>query len=157
MLEDLDFLHGTAAEYLPLIASTAQLQEFPANTTVFREGQPCAWIYLVSQGSVALRIRVPGEQTVPIQTVGPGELLGWSPVLGLGPMTATAQTTDRCRLIALNVYQLLALCTEYPDFGLEFMRRMALALAKRLHATRVRLLQLGRHNVGSAQIREGSD
>jgi CRP-like cAMP-binding protein len=78
---------------------------------------------------------------VPIQTVGRGELLGWSPVLGLGPMTATARTRMWCRLIALDVGRIRDLCRDEPHFGVEFFQRLAVALARRLHATRLRLVQ----------------
>jgi CRP-like cAMP-binding protein len=140
MLEGIDFLRGIAPAYLRQIASLGQLQDHPAGTVLFREGEVGRHVYLVSGGEVVLEVQVPGRGSLPIQTVGPGELLGWSPVLGLGPMTATAQTRTRCRLVALEVDRMLALCQHDPAFGLEFMRRTAVTLAHRLHGTQLRLL-----------------
>jgi CRP-like cAMP-binding protein len=140
MLEDLDFLRGTPPEHLGHLAALGQLQEHPAGTVLFREGEVSHHVYLVHQGEVLLEVQVPGRGPAPIQTVGPGELLGWSPVLRLGPMTATARTLSRCRLVALDAGPLLALCQRDPAFGLEFLRRTAAAIGRRLHGTRLRLL-----------------
>jgi CRP-like cAMP-binding protein len=141
MLEDIDFLRGLAPEYLGHIASLGQLQEHPADTVLFREGEGCGHVYLVSQGEIVLEIEVPGKGPMPIRTAGPGELVGWSPVIGLGPMTATGRTRTRCRVVALDVGRLRALCQRNPTFGMEFIRRTAVALAQRLHGTRLRLLE----------------
>ena len=84
---------------------------------------------------------MPGHEPARLQTAGPGELLGWSPVLGLGPMTATARTLTPCRLIAIDAGRIVELGKQDPLFGNEFLRRTAIALAKRLNATRLQLLE----------------
>jgi CRP-like cAMP-binding protein len=78
---------------------------------------------------------------MPFQTVGQGELLGWSPVLGLGVMSATARAITPCYALALNVDEILSWSDKDPKFVLEFMRRVAITLARRLNATRLQLLQ----------------
>jgi CRP-like cAMP-binding protein len=93
-------------------------------------------------GKVELEVRVPGVGAMPIQVVGPGELLGWSPVLQLGPMTATAQALTRCHVVAFDARRLLERCEEAPQFGMEFLRRTSATVAQRLGATRLRLLHL---------------
>ena len=75
-------------------------------------------------------------------TVGPGELLGWSPLLEQTRLTASARTMTPVEAIELQGGQLLALCHHDPRFGYVFMRRAALALAKRLNATRMQLLDV---------------
>jgi CRP-like cAMP-binding protein len=106
---------------------------------LFREQQQSSFIYLVLSGTVGLEIELSPQKVVPVQTVGPGEILGWSPMLGLGPMTATARTAERCRLAALPVDRLMDLCEQNPRFGLALMRQLAIALAERLRTTRLRL------------------
>jgi CRP/FNR family transcriptional regulator, cyclic AMP receptor protein len=139
MLEDIAFLHDLSAGSLNSIASAGQLKEYPPHTLLFREGEKHPYIYLVSRGNVAVEILGSDGEAMTIQTVGPGELLGWSPVLEAGPMTATARTLSRCRVVALAADRMLALCAHDPRFGMEFIRRTAAALARRLDATRRRL------------------
>jgi len=46
------------------------------------------------------------------------------------------------RAIAADGRQLLAICEQHPRFGYEFMKRAALALSRRLNATRLQLLDV---------------
>jgi CRP/FNR family transcriptional regulator, cyclic AMP receptor protein len=153
-MENIEFMQNLSPTYAGLIAMAVQIKECPPGTVLFRERQECLYIYFVLRGTVSLEIEASPQKTVEIQTLGPGELLGWSPVLGMGPMTATACTTDSCRIAALAVDRLLALCDGDPQFGMAFMRQIAVALAKRLKATRSRL---SGDSSGSARRGAGSD
>ena len=75
-------------------------------------------------------------------TLGPGDLLAWSALLGERRMTATAIATSPARLLAASAPDLKALCDADHEFGYELMQGMAQALAKRLTATRLQLLNL---------------
>jgi CRP-like cAMP-binding protein len=66
-------------------------------------------------------------------------LLGWSPLLDVGPLTATARTLAPTRLLVLDAAQVQALCARDTGFGYEFMRRVARVLSRRLDATRRQL------------------
>jgi len=140
-LEKLAFLEGFPPEYLKPLVGVAKVVEVPAGDIVFHEGQKSPNIYLVIEGKVALEIDVVARGTTVIQTVGPGKLLGWTPLLAQGLMTATARAVEPCRLVAINAMQVLQACAQNPEFGMEFMRRTALALARRLNATRMHLLE----------------
>jgi CRP-like cAMP-binding protein len=142
ILRGLRFLHGVGDEVLSTIASVAELRELPAGTVIFREGQSDSHIYLVVSGGVGLEIRLTGKDAKRIQTVGPGELLGWSPILGQITMTATARAVGVTKVVAVDGTQLKTLCEHNPKFGYEFMKRTALALATRLGATRLQLLDV---------------
>jgi CRP-like cAMP-binding protein len=150
ILRSLRFLHGVGDEVLTTIASVAELREVAAGSVVFREGQSDSHIYLVVSGAVGLEIRLVGQGPKRIQTVGPGELLGWSPVLGQITMTATARAVGATTLVAVDATQLATLCQHNPKFGFEFMKRTALALATRLSATRLQLLDVYGHQLPAA-------
>jgi CRP-like cAMP-binding protein len=139
-LEVVGFLKRLEPAHAGRIAVLARLLERSAQTVLFEEGHPSAHVYFVLSGSVLLEMKVAGGPPVPIEAVGAGELLGWSPLLGIGPMTATARTVTGCRLAALEVSALLQFCDSDPRFGMALMRQLAVVLAERLHATRTRLL-----------------
>ncbi len=138
-MENIEFMQNLSPTYAGLVAMTVQIKECPPGTVLFREREECRYIYFVLGGTVSLEIEASPQNTNEIQRLGAGDLLGWSPVLGMGPMTATARTTDSCRMAALAVDRLLPLCDGDPRFGMAFMRQMAVTLAKRLKATRFRL------------------
>jgi CRP-like cAMP-binding protein len=110
-----------------------------AGEVIFHEGEKSPNIFVVIEGKVALEIDVASRGATRIQIVGPGRFLGWTPILTSGPMTATARAVEPCRLVAINALQVRQACGENPNFGVEFMRRTALALSRRLSATRLHL------------------
>ena len=124
----------------------------------YRQGQRHGSVFVVTEGEVALDIRVPEHGARWFQTVGPGQLLGWSPILGKPPLTASATALTTCRVVALDVARLLALCQSEPQFGFTFMRRIAQAVVERLNATRAQLFDAYGHYLPVvAGIHEGAD
>jgi CRP-like cAMP-binding protein len=147
IIRDVHFLHDFPDDYLEPIASVASLKEYAPGVFVFREGQRHSKLYLIVKGAVSLEFCTPGQGCTRFQTVGAGELLGWSPVLGLSDMTATARVLEPTTLLVLDARQLVTLCEHNPRFGYEFMRRTALALSQRLSATRLQLLDVYHHEL----------
>ena len=124
------------------LAATAILQRFPAGEVLFREGSHSEVLYLVARGRVALDMHVPGRGEVRVLSLGAGDMLGWSALLGQSQMTTSAQVLEDSELIAISGRKLLSLCDRNPEAGYRIMRQMAVALSKRLSATRLQLLDL---------------
>jgi CRP-like cAMP-binding protein len=140
-LDRLNFCKGLPVEYQRRLFAAGEIKTYQPGDRLFFEGQSSRDIYLLADGEVVLETSIPGQEPMCLQTVGPGELLGWSPVLGLGVMTATARAVTPCHALALNADRILSLVEEDPKFVLEFMRRVAITLARRLNATRLQLLE----------------
>jgi CRP/FNR family transcriptional regulator, cyclic AMP receptor protein len=147
LLRDIHFLRDFPDDYLEPLASVASLKTCSPGAIVFREGRKESRLYLIVKGSVSLEFCTPGVGCKRLQTVGTGELLGWSPILGLAEMTATARVLEPTTLLVIDARQLVALCEHNPRFGYEFMRRTALALSQRLTATRLQLLDIYHHEL----------
>lgn len=142
ILKNVHFLHEISDDNIERIASVAGLRDLSPGAIVFREGQKESSVYLVVKGAVALEYCTPGLGCRRLQTVGAGELLGWSPILGIEEMTATARILEPTTIVAIDAKQLVALCEHDTRFGYEFMRKTALALSQRLSATRLQLLDV---------------
>jgi len=143
-LKNIQFLQGFSDDHLQHLASLAEIKEFPAGSVVFRDGQPSSSVYLVVQGDITLELNVPTRGAMQFQTVGSGQLLGWTPVLGLGSMTATASVQEPSTLLVLNAAQIQAFWAYDLSFGFAFMQRIAQVLTSRLFATRLLLLDVYR-------------
>jgi CRP-like cAMP-binding protein len=76
-----------------------------------------------------------------ILSLGPGELVGWTALLG-GTWTATARAVERSTLLRLPGVELWALCEREHDIGYAIMKRLFAAMALRLHDTRLQLLDM---------------
>lgn len=143
-LRKLDFLRGVPDKYVMELAKLGTLVEFPAGTLIFQNQDPALYCYLIDEGSVSLEICGPGVGCTRLLTVGEGDLLGCSPVLGQAELTASARTITETRAVELDGKKVVDWCEKNPEFGYQFMRCTALAMAKRLTATRLQLLDMYR-------------
>jgi len=141
-LKTLAFLAPATDDELRLLLPAAQIEQYPAGSILFHEGDHIGHIFIVTSGTVALEINGPDHRPRRIQTLGSGELLGWSPVLGTGPMTAGASAITQVRVVAIDAKVVLKICDDDPRFGFLFMKRAAVAIAARLNATRLQLLDV---------------
>tara|TARA_R110002049_G_scaffold50370_3_gene143099 strand:- start:142602 stop:143069 length:468 start_codon:yes stop_codon:yes gene_type:complete len=132
-------LSPSSAEQL---ADLADLFAWPEQQILFREGEIHSRLYWIEQGRVRLEMSGARSGATSLLTVGPGDLLAWSALLGDGRMTATATTTEPTTLIAFDAGALLNLCEENHDIGYKVMYTVAKLLSKRLIATRLQLLDL---------------
>jgi CRP/FNR family transcriptional regulator, cyclic AMP receptor protein len=134
------FLRGMSADQLGLLAKAARDVKFPARHRLFEDGGSAAQFWLIQSGHVSLDLHVPGEGPVVIETIGMGELLGWSWLFppykwAFGAVAATAVEAFEFDAPAVR-----ELCVLDPGLGYEFNQRITLVLAKRLQATRIRLI-----------------
>jgi CRP/FNR family cyclic AMP-dependent transcriptional regulator len=154
-LESIGFLRNLGERHLSQIARIAQLKECPEGSPVFAEGEDSSNIYFLLSGKISLGVKEGDREFVEVYVANPGELLGWSPVLGRRSMTATARANTRSRLAVIDVTKILEMCETFPRFGLAFLREIGVTLSDRLWATRRRLASVLRHH--SPLAAEGSD
>lgn len=142
MLAQLHFSAALPERVLDELAQAGQVQGFPAGTVLFREGTPNQNLYLISVGCVALEMQVPGRGRVRILSLGPGDVLAWSALLGDGEMTATAVALEDTQAISVSGRRMQEVCEANHDVGYALMHRISMALSQRLLATRLQLLDL---------------
>jgi CRP-like cAMP-binding protein len=158
-LENAQFARKLNGAHLNDLARIATLRECEAGTVLFEEGQDSPFICCVLRGVVSLKVEEPYGESIEIDTVGPGELLGWSPLFGRHSMTASAHTTTACRLAVFEVKRIMELFECDPRFGLALFSQVGLQVSDRLRSTR-RALALVRtltHHSPYALRHEGSD
>ena len=134
------FLHGMSADQLAMLAEAARDVSFPARYRLFEDGGNATKFWLIQSGHVSLDLHVPGEGPVVIETIGMGELLGWSWLFppykwAFGAVAATA--VEAFEFDAPSVREL---CAADPALGYELNQRITRVLAKRLQATRIRMI-----------------
>jgi CRP-like cAMP-binding protein len=83
---------------------------------------------------------LPGCNDIVIQTLGPGEVLGWSWLLPPHEFHYSARALEATEVVALDGRALRSRCDQDHDLGYEMMKRFALVIVQRLAATRARLL-----------------
>jgi CRP-like cAMP-binding protein len=153
-LAEMQLFSGLSEGALSQLLSLATEQRFAPGAVVFHEGSSCGDLYLLRHGKVQLQMRVPGHGSIPILTIGPGQLLGWSAVVGTGEMTTSAVALEETEVWVLSGDKLKTLFEQDHHFGYRFMERLAAALARRLVATRLQLLDLFASEAPSISMKE---
>ena len=132
---------GLAPQYLALLAEVAMLKEFAKDELIFREGDPANRFYLILDGEVALTSTLPQSGSVPLQTIGADDVLGWSWLFPPYYWHFDARATKPTKAIFFYGTWLRDSCERDHDFGYEMMKRMAAIIIQRLQAARKRLAQ----------------
>jgi CRP/FNR family transcriptional regulator, cyclic AMP receptor protein len=147
-LSQLHFSAELPAEVLDRVAEIGELRECQAGEVLFPEGSESREFYLLVSGRLVLAMQLPDRGEVPILTLGPGDPIAWSALIGGGRMTTSAVATEATRLIAISAVRLEDLCRQDHEFGYHWMRALAVALSRRLMATRRQLLDSSARPIG---------
>lgn len=136
------FIADLSDEHLAVLLGCASNVRFDDDSYLFREGEIADKLYLIRSGRVALDIDVHERGPIRIQTVGPGEILGWSWLISPFRWHFSACAVADVRAIALDGKCLRTKCERDHDFGYEMLKRLAQVVERRLEATRLQLLDV---------------
>ena len=133
---------GLDQEELELIAGCGSNIVFAAGERLFREGEQADTFFLVRHGLVALDQNVPNRPDVTVETVGPGEIVGWSWLLEPYRWHFTGRAVELVRAVQFDGVCLRKKCEEDPVLGYDLLNRFAQVLVNRLQATRLQLMDV---------------
>lgn len=142
LFRSVGFLESISDEDLTKVADLSSIEQRAAGDVLFQEGNTFDRFILLGSGIVALDMHVPRRGQMRILTVGPGEVLGWSSLLSDQRMTTMATVLEDATLVMMPAARLKELCDTDRDIGYALMQRMAIALSRRLLATRLQLLDV---------------
>ncbi|MFH8371648.1 Crp/Fnr family transcriptional regulator [Streptomyces sp. NPDC018031] len=142
-------LHGLTGDHRERLLSTAHDVSFAAGTRLFEEGGRANRFWVVRTGSVTLDMHVPGRRAAVIETLGPGELVGWSWLFPPGGWHLGAEALSPVRAHEFDAAVVRRLCQEDTGLGYELVLACAQAMGERLQSARTRLLDMyGPHSGG---------
>ncbi len=93
---------GLTRDQLELIAGCARNVGFEQGERLFREGDPADTFYLVRKGRVSLSTHAPARGAVVIETLDPGEIVGWSWLFPPYVWHFDARAVDDVRAVAFD-------------------------------------------------------
>jgi CRP/FNR family cyclic AMP-dependent transcriptional regulator len=136
------FLRGLPDAYAKRLEGCAFPSHFDAGEQILLEGGPADRFFLLRDGRVSVETPVPGRGQVVVETLGGGQVLGWSWLVPPYRWHFSARALERCQTVAFTADSVIELCEGDPAFGYQIMRRFASVMAERMHADHVRLLNL---------------
>jgi CRP-like cAMP-binding protein len=136
------FFAGLSAEYSQLVAGCARNHRFDAEQYLFHEGDPANEFFLIRHGKVALEIHWPGRAPTVIATLGEGEIVGASWLIPPYRWMFDARAVEVTRAIGIDAACLRGKLENDHHLGYEMMKRFLPIFVKRLHATRLQILDV---------------
>jgi CRP/FNR family transcriptional regulator, cyclic AMP receptor protein len=136
------FFAGLESYYTSLLVGCAANARFETGTYIFREGEEANAFYLIRAGKVALEISAPQHKPMIVETLGAGDILGWSWLLPPYQWKFHARAVEMTRTITLDGKCLRTKCEQNHDLGYELLKRFAQIIERRLEATRFQLLDV---------------
>lgn len=136
------FFHGFEPAFVKAVCSKAVEHVFAVEEMLAVEGAPAEILYVVLEGKVALEVGASDRPRLTVQTVGPGEVLGWSWLVPPHHWRFDARALKPTRVVVLDGPVLRRTLSTHPAWGYQFMVRFMPVLAERLENTRVQLLDI---------------
>ncbi|MGW5972279.1 cyclic nucleotide-binding domain-containing protein [Streptomyces sp. NPDC055186] len=138
------------AEHRVKLLQTAREVSFPQGVRLFEEGGHADRFWVIRTGTVELDMHVPGRRAAVIERLGHNELVGWSWLYSPHVWHLGAEAASPVRAYEFDAAVVHSLSEEEPALGRDLSQWVGSVVSHRLHAARVRLLDLyGPHGAGS--------
>ena len=134
------FLAGINRAELALLTDCAMVVRFAPGEVIFQEGELANRFYLIETGKVILASSGAQSDPVVIDTIGAGDLLGWSWMFPPYVWHFTARAAEPVTAIFFYGTILREYCERNRPLGYELFKRMGAVMIKRLQAAREKML-----------------
>ncbi|QOV33731.1 cyclic nucleotide-binding domain-containing protein [Streptomyces ferrugineus] len=131
-----------SAEYRGRLMTLAHEARYPSGIRLFDEGRRADHFWIIRSGAVALDMRVPGRRPVVLETLGFGDLLGWSWLFPPHTWQFGAETVGPVSAHEFDAEAVRRMCLDDPETGHAITMWVGDVVARRLQVARTRLLDL---------------
>ena len=128
------------------IADRLEVRHVPADSCLFRLGDPGEEMYVVVDGAIEIGTHDKFGQKIVLATAGHGDMFGELSLIDEGPRNATAIANQDCTLLVMTRNDLVDIVHRNPKASLEMMA----ILAERIRETHDRLRMLAARNANVA-------
>lgn len=162
ILTGFSFFSDVASDTLEVISQKGEILEFKAGDVIFHYAQPSTHFYGLLEGGVDLILvfkdkilktdieyeeaiqatMVDEEKEIVVDTVAPGQVFGWSSVVGSGKRTVTAECSEASRVISIPADELKAMFDKDHTLGYIVMKRLCNIIASRLQNRTDKLIEV---------------
>ncbi len=142
LLAEHPFFQGMENRHLELLVGCASNVRFEAGQYLFRQGEAANHFYLIRHGKVAIEIHAQERGAIILQTIGEGEVVGWSWLVSPHRWMFDARAVELTRAVALGGECLRRKCDEDHDLGYALLKRFAGVITERLESVRLQLINI---------------
>ena len=136
------FLAGMNRAHLTLLTDCAVTRHFKTGQAILREGEFANGFYLIEAGKVALESEIGFGESVLLQTIGAGDLLGWSWMFPPYVWQFTARAVEPTTALFFYAAMLREYCEKDHSLGYELLKRISSVMVTRLQAAHNQMLSV---------------
>jgi len=131
-LGEIEIFSSLQQEELAELEAVLQAVELPADSRLFREGDPGDELFLVRSGRVSVTVNVPGGEEVEVAEFGPGQFFGEMSIFDHAPRSANCSTSEDTSLLSMKGVDFDRLLSHHPRIAVKVMYRMLGIISERL-------------------------
>jgi CRP-like cAMP-binding protein len=136
-LDQCVILKGLSADERSLFFPLAETESFGAGATIYRQDTPAEKVYILDQGSVALKTVLPAGLEISFQVFKVrGTTFGWPALVDPYRLITTAVCLEDTRVISFKGKSLIRLFHQNPFLGYIVYKNLCALVARRLIRTR---------------------
>ena len=143
ILAGLGLFAGLDEGAVETIAKFTKETSYPEGATIFSPEHPSDTVCVLLEGTIRLSV-ISSPLTHPVSLAvlkKPGQLFGFSSVLGQGHHNSSAEAASAARVAVIEAAPLMDYLEKHPEAGFVIMKRVAQAVSRRLAVIRRLLLE----------------
>jgi CRP/FNR family cyclic AMP-dependent transcriptional regulator len=144
LLQGFSLFEGLSEDELKIIADQGREEDYDEGEVIFEERTEARHVFLLAEGRVALRFRLPLKpltRETTIDTVSKGEVFAWSALVKPHRLTATAICSERAKCLVFEGEDLHRIFQENNHIGYVVIENLAAVIAGRLRDVRLQLIR----------------
>jgi CRP-like cAMP-binding protein len=135
------FFSNFSMDQIVFLAKIAEEESFQRDHYFNHEGEELKTIYLILEGEINLITTLPQkDREVTLNSLGPGDVFGWSAMVPPYTATAAAKAVSPSRVVAFDAKELRKKSDEDCQFGYLTMIKIAQVIRDRLNSLRIETL-----------------
>jgi CRP/FNR family transcriptional regulator, cyclic AMP receptor protein len=142
------FLAGMSHHHLVLLTDCAAATHFKRGDVILEQGLLADRFYLIESGRVRLESSGLDHERVIVETIGDGDLLGWSWMFPPYVWHFTARAMQPADALVFSGNVLREICERDHSLGYELFKRMSAVMLKRLQSARAKMLPVALRSAG---------
>ncbi|MBI1389668.1 MAG: cyclic nucleotide-binding domain-containing protein [bacterium] len=135
-IQEIQCFPGLSDTQLEKLCAIAEEKNYPKGEFIQREKGEADALYVVKQGRVTIEMTLPGNHTISIYTVHPGDLFGWSALVPPHVVTASSHCEEDTVALALPREKMIELFKQDVGVKAEVFEFISRAVGKRLKEAR---------------------
>jgi len=142
VLRSYAYFQWATDDSLSTMAMVSNDVEFEAGQELFKPGEPADFMYVLTEGEVAIQYAASDGKRRTVDTLGPGDLILWSAVVDPFVATAFGVASTACKAVSIDAARLRQLMDEDGDLRNSLMTQIVKVTAARLKGAREQLARL---------------